>query len=99
MIRLPPTSTRTDTLFPYTTLCRSHLLLPHRQPRLGSQEPAPGTVEPLQCPQEQGGEHPRLPDQQLDRTGHLAIYPPERRPHRPPLFRGGAPDGGATACC
>src|SRR3546814_10185748 len=25
MIRLPPRSTRTDTLFPYTTLCRSHL--------------------------------------------------------------------------
>src|SRR3546814_441986 len=24
MIRLPPRSTRTDTLFPYTTLCRSH---------------------------------------------------------------------------
>src|SRR3546814_8231123 len=24
MIRLPPTSTRTDTLFPYTTLFRSH---------------------------------------------------------------------------
>src|SRR3546814_12113473 len=25
MIRRPPRSTRTDTLFPYTTLCRSHL--------------------------------------------------------------------------
>src|SRR3546814_21027543 len=25
MIRLPPRSTRTDTLFPYTTLCRSQL--------------------------------------------------------------------------
>src|SRR3546814_14705545 len=25
MIRLPPRSTRTDTLFPYTTLCRSAL--------------------------------------------------------------------------
>src|SRR3546814_16536000 len=24
MIRRPPRSTRTDTLFPYTTLCRSH---------------------------------------------------------------------------
>src|SRR3546814_16923513 len=24
MIRLPPRSTRTDTLFPYTTLCRSY---------------------------------------------------------------------------
>src|SRR3546814_17671697 len=27
MIRRPPRSTRTDTLFPYTTLFRSHLLL------------------------------------------------------------------------
>src|SRR3546814_5577783 len=26
MIRRPPRSTRTDTLFPYTTLCRSHEL-------------------------------------------------------------------------
>src|SRR3546814_13018052 len=26
MIRRPPRSTRTDTLFPYTTLCRSQLL-------------------------------------------------------------------------
>src|SRR3546814_7413477 len=25
MIRRPPRSTRTDTLFPYTTLCRSHI--------------------------------------------------------------------------
>src|SRR3546814_16682308 len=25
MIRRPPISTRTDTLFPYTTLCRSHV--------------------------------------------------------------------------
>src|SRR3546814_2368265 len=30
MIRRPPRSTRTDTLFPYTTLCRSLLgFLPH----------------------------------------------------------------------
>src|SRR3546814_4476371 len=31
MIRRPPRSTRTDTLFPYTTLFRSH----HRHPRHG----------------------------------------------------------------
>src|SRR3546814_7261992 len=30
MIRRPPRSTRTDTLFPYTTLFRSTLALPHR---------------------------------------------------------------------
>src|SRR3546814_5960829 len=28
MIRRPPRSTRTDTLFPYTTLCRSQLTTP-----------------------------------------------------------------------
>src|SRR3546814_6723566 len=32
MIRRPPRSTRTDTLFPYTTLCRSLRAL-QRQPR------------------------------------------------------------------
>src|SRR3546814_7858461 len=32
MIRRPPSSTRTDTLFPYTTLFRS---LPHRLPAAG----------------------------------------------------------------
>src|SRR3546814_5410021 len=30
MIRRPPRSTRTDTLFPYTTLFRSHHLVPGR---------------------------------------------------------------------
>src|SRR3546814_9911710 len=36
MIRRPPRSTRTDTLFPYTTLFRSHN---HRHPALAHQEP------------------------------------------------------------
>src|SRR3546814_4550533 len=31
MIRRPPRSTRTDTLFPYTTLFRSHLIHPFAQ--------------------------------------------------------------------
>src|SRR3546814_9401242 len=31
MIRRPPRSTRTDTLFPYTTLCRSEPRSAHRQ--------------------------------------------------------------------
>src|SRR3546814_4224989 len=35
MIRRPPRSTRTDTLFPYTTLFRSlHLLMPRHTPVL-----------------------------------------------------------------
>src|SRR3546814_7678362 len=33
MIRRPPRSTRTDTLFPYTTLFRSYRLLPARSAR------------------------------------------------------------------
>src|SRR3546814_3862693 len=36
MIRRPPRSTRTDTLFPYTTLFRS-LVLAHRAAQLGGQ--------------------------------------------------------------
>src|SRR3546814_21156608 len=32
MIRRPPRSTRTDTLFPYPTLFRAQLLLPERRP-------------------------------------------------------------------
>src|SRR3546814_7463977 len=36
MIRLPPRSTRTDTLFPYTTLFRSHRVPP---PALSSAQP------------------------------------------------------------
>src|SRR3546814_8891998 len=47
MIRLPPRSTRTDTLFPYTTLFRSPLFPEDLEPRV---EPIPGglglTVEP-----------------------------------------------------
>src|SRR3546814_7198704 len=35
MIRLPPRSTRTDTLFPYTTLFRSILHLLLQQPGIG----------------------------------------------------------------
>src|SRR3546814_12152290 len=42
MIRLPPRSTRTDTLFPYTTLFRSlDLLATHEQPRVRQQSLSP----------------------------------------------------------
>src|SRR3546814_7074278 len=40
MIPRPPRSTRTDTLFPYTTLFRSHWPLPRRGRRLVSATPA-----------------------------------------------------------
>src|SRR3546814_11376910 len=44
MIRRPPRSTRTDTLFPYTTLCRSggHQLVGGTHPRLLEALPAIG---------------------------------------------------------
>src|SRR3546814_2537085 len=49
MIRRPPRSTRTDTLFPYTTLFRS--LIPFQARDLvspaASQHPQPGDVERL----------------------------------------------------
>src|SRR3546814_9235916 len=43
MIRPPPRSTRTDTLFPYTTLFRSDLLLTNRGP-----DPDRSLAAPLQ---------------------------------------------------
>src|SRR3546814_7778989 len=42
MIRRPPRSTRTDTLFPYTTLFRSPLPGDLGRPILNSGNPAPG---------------------------------------------------------
>src|SRR3546814_9308208 len=44
MIRRPPRSTRTDTLFPYTTLCRSRLAVTtsaHRLPAFPILSPRP----------------------------------------------------------
>src|SRR3546814_16452324 len=42
MIRRPPRSTRTDTLFPYTTLFRSEATLPPELPRLRLHHPCDG---------------------------------------------------------
>ena len=39
-----------------------------------AKEPATRTVEPLQCSQEEGREHPRLSPLQLDRARHLAVH-------------------------
>src|SRR3546814_19263651 len=48
MIRRPPRSTRTDTLFPYTTLCRS--AQNHERPACGSWLPAYAGVLPSSIP-------------------------------------------------
>ena len=45
---------------------------------LGSEEPAPRALEPLQRPQAQGREHPRVPAVELDRARHLAVHLPAR---------------------
>src|SRR3546814_5485361 len=46
MIRRPPRSTRTDTLFPYTTLFRSLLLALHHDIPLTVQQSKPSTGKP-----------------------------------------------------
>src|SRR3546814_6263087 len=70
MIRRPPRSTRTDTLFPYTTLCRSAAVgrraHQHHSP---PQPPASDRHRPAPRPQ-RGGER---------RTGR---HPGQRRHHR-----------------
>src|SRR3546814_9737396 len=43
MIRRPPRSTRTDTLFPYTTLFRSHTAITQAKGRVGGQR-LPDTI-------------------------------------------------------
>src|SRR3546814_18119569 len=45
MIRRPPRSTRTDTLFPYTTLFRSILILPRGDI---ARPVAPAAIEPVE---------------------------------------------------
>src|SRR3546814_10063579 len=48
MIRRPPRSTRTDTLFPYTTLFRSQLRRCQGTEANGSTQHAVATCEPIQ---------------------------------------------------
>jgi hypothetical protein len=54
------------------------LFVPGRVRPVGSQEPASGTLEPVQHPRASGREHARVPDQQLDGTGRLAVHRPRR---------------------
>jgi sulfate adenylyltransferase subunit 2 len=70
-------------------------LVPQRPAPLGPQEPAPGAVEGLQCPQEQGREHPGVPAVELDRARRLAVHLPGRHRDRAAVFRQEAPGGGA----
>src|SRR3546814_1976560 len=65
MIRLPPRSTRTDTLFPYTTLFRS---ASDRLRRLPATISRSFHERPDRSPDYERARHSGNPDDQLDRT-------------------------------
>src|SRR3546814_3832268 len=73
----------------------AHLLLSYRDPRLGPEEAAPRALEPLQRAESERRKHPRLPDLELDRTRHLAIYRAREYPDRAALLRRAAAHGRA----
>src|SRR5689334_12242947 len=62
---------------------------------MGSEAAAARALVALQCAQEQGREHARLPLVELDRARRLAIYPARGDRGRAPLFRGEAAHGHA----
>src|SRR3546814_9507970 len=82
MIRPPPRSTRTDTLFPDTTLFRS----PHAPQHHGLQQGAPGTRSlrrrPLRCGHVRQGEDRGEPGLSLERDGAGAPRPRGTQDHR-----------------
>src|SRR3546814_5460754 len=75
MVRRPPRSTRTDTLFPYTTLFRSLSgsagrqpdQRPHRKPAQGDPRPAPHTAA-----DRKRGERPRGRDRAARSEEHTS---------------------------
>src|SRR3546814_6196754 len=75
MIRLPPRSTRTDTLFPYTTLFRS----------LSEAGPPPGEERPCLLAR-RGDGHPHLAGDLPPGAGG-SLEAPEDALQRPPLPR------------
>src|SRR3546814_11104644 len=89
MIRRPPKSTRTDTLFPYTTLFRS--LHPCRRRGAGDRRRRRRLVRRRRLPQGPPGrplrhrQGPRRPRSQGRSRGLAAALPPHRHlPARPP---------------
>src|SRR3546814_16632013 len=75
MIRRPPRSTRTDTLFPYTTLFRS--------------PPTPGIAghAGLVCTRASRGPNSIRHPQRRRYTGRMSASPPAMTSHRPYLLR------------
>src|SRR3546814_3371634 len=91
MIRRPPRSTRTDTLFPYTTLCRS---LPGgfgpacRLPVVAMLAPQKGGVPVLT---RTGKEHRHQIRKILEAPDHALPLPPRHSASATPSLRGSAP--------
>src|SRR3546814_2705855 len=95
MIRRPPSSTRTATLFPYTTLFRAHVhgLAAAVDRRLGDQRADTGRGTPgaaqvfragrLWHPAGQGGRHRGLPDHHERHPGDPEAHRPAENPVRP----------------
>src|SRR3546814_8754782 len=75
MVRRPPWSTRTDTLFPYTTLFRSFRARGAGRTGEASREARRGSLYP-----DRGFRDPRADDRDRFRTG------PDRAPARPVYF-------------
>src|SRR3546814_19176625 len=88
MIRRPPRSTRTDTLFPYTTLFRSPVRAPAAGARLSGRARRRGDHIPI-LPWQPLGDHGQCAPRQLHavRRG-LLIRPPARLPSRAPRRAG-----------
>src|SRR3546814_10152272 len=72
MIRRPPRSTRTDTLFPYTTLFRSARLAHHRPPEI-AQRPRGAALDDAF-----GDEDHLIRGQRIDRLARANLRPRHR---------------------
>src|SRR3546814_12543960 len=85
MIRRPPRSTRTDTLFPYTTLFRSFL---DRERAFGGAElPKRAAVDAQQGPQSVGGQAGRERTAEMEAQGEsLFALAPAARGGEPPVL-------------
>ena len=73
----------------------ARLLVPLGAAPLGSEEPAPGALAPVQHAQAQGREHARVPAVELDRARHLAVHLPGEHPDRAAVLLAAAAGGRA----
>src|SRR3546814_20119995 len=95
MIRRPPTATRTDTLFPYTTLFRSSASpdrRPRRRPAAAGPCPSPARTTPARRTPDPGYGRcttPPRPAAAQRRGGRSAPTAPPSPPRRPAYHRAG----------